>query len=170
MKRIMVQKGLAFPGDRLVRILFPSIILLVTMVSSSMAQSATISSRLISTGRGMPPNDIVWHDNFEEGWRLAKRLKRPMVIFITSDRCLYCESMKRNTWCDSGIQSRIKQGFVAIRLSPKRNAKTLQRIKVPAYPTTLVGHPNGHIVDHKIGYQPPTVLHTLLEKADGMFR
>ncbi|MCO8122994.1 thioredoxin family protein [Stieleria sp. TO1_6] len=107
--------------------------------------------------------DILWHEDFQLGWSEAKRLGRPMLIFITSGRCHYCDAMKRDTWCNGGVLQRVKQHYVAIRLTPDRNASVLNRINVPAYPTTLIGHPDGHIVAHKIGYQPPGEMQLLLQ-------
>ncbi|WP_372896442.1 thioredoxin family protein [Stieleria sp.] len=109
---------------------------------------------------------IQWHEDLDAGWRAAKQSGRPMVIFITSSRCRYCDAMKRDTWTDGTIRSRLKNGFVAIRLSPDRNAEVLRRIDVPAYPTTLIGHPDGKVLAHKVGYQPPGALHQLLGAAD----
>ncbi len=117
------------------------------------------------TGSSAEPA-IDWHEDFDAGWRAAKQSGRPMVIFITSRRCRYCDAMKRDTWTDGTIRSRLKNGFVAIRLSPDRNADILRRIHVPAYPTTLIGHPDGKVLAHKVGYQPPGALHQLLGAAD----
>lgn len=109
---------------------------------------------------------VQWHDNFQEGWQAARESRRPMVIYITSKRCRYCDAMMRDTWRDREILKRVREGFVAIRLSPDRNATTLGRIAVPGYPTTLIGHPDGKILSHKVGYQPPHEMQRLLESAD----
>lgn len=85
-----------------------------------------------------------------------------MVIFITSNRCSYCDAMKNSTWRDQSVLQKIRNGFVAIRLTPDRNGDDLKRIHVPAYPTTLVGTPKGRVVGHRIGYQPAGEVHTLL--------
>jgi protein disulfide-isomerase len=109
---------------------------------------------------------ISWHADLRSGWQESRRRGVPMVIFITSENCTYCEAMKRTTWCDGSITQRISRGFVAIRLNPTRNAATLGRINVKMYPTTLVGVPAGKIVAHREGYQPPGQLHQLLSEVD----
>ena len=108
--------------------------------------------------------DVVWHDDFKSGWQLARKTNRPMVIFITSKRCHFCDAMKTSTWCNDGVLKKLKQKFVAIQLTPERNAETLERISVPAFPTTLIGHPDGHIIDHRIGFQPPESMQTFLQE------
>ncbi|MGB7345217.1 MAG: thioredoxin family protein [Pirellulaceae bacterium] len=105
---------------------------------------------------------VAWHTDLQSGWREAKRLDIPMVIFITTDDCVYCDAMNQNTWCDQSVQQRLAGKFVAIRLNPRNNQKTLSRIKVDTFPTTLLGTPNGKVIGHRIGYQPPAALQTFL--------
>lgn len=109
-------------------------------------------------------SDIVWHDDLQSGWQESKRSGRPMIIFITSDRCRYCDIMKQNTWHESSIRDRITGGFVAIRLKPGRNFE-LGRIPVHSYPTTLLAAPEGKVIAHEIGYHPPNSIHTMLSKS-----
>lgn len=133
------------------------------------------SSAVAEMPQGDPPklvsaaasdDRIIWHDDFDRGWRAAKQSGRPMVIYITSQQCRYCDAMKRDTWCDRSISKRLKDKFVAIRLSPDRNASVLSRIRVPAYPMTLIGDPKGKILAHRVGYQPPAEMHRLLKTYD----
>ena len=108
---------------------------------------------------------VTWHTDLQSGWREAKQRNLPMVIFITMDPCIYCDAMKRDTWCNKGILNRMKGKFVAIRLNKQNNSKTLKRIEVDTYPTTLLGTPNGKVVGHRIGYQPPAKVEEFLAEA-----
>ena len=109
---------------------------------------------------------IRWHDSLDSGWNESRRRNLPMVIFITTEPCRYCDAMKRDTWCERSVLRRIAGSFVAIRLTPHRNSSTLNRIDVKTYPTTLVGIPEGKIVGHRTGYQPPAALHGLLSDSE----
>jgi protein disulfide-isomerase len=108
---------------------------------------------------------VFWHKSLESGWDEARRRDVPMVIYITSDDCQYCEAMKRDTWCDHTIGQRLSQDFVAIRLNPKENASTINRIKLKMFPATLIGLPQGKIIDHRYGYQPSREIHQVLSNA-----
>jgi protein disulfide-isomerase len=138
-------------------------IISLALCESVQAEMAA-GSRLVSSASGSAPL-VTWHDSIESGWAESKRRKVPMVIFITRGHCRYCDAMKLDTWCDQSIGQQLASDFVAIRLTPKNNAKELDRIKVEAYPTTLIGMPEGKIVDHKVGYQPVREIHSLLSKA-----
>ena len=159
MKRIMVRRGL-----KAIQALMALIATLYGVDAT--AEMPVAHSPQLYSATATTQSNVSWHEDFDLGWRAAQKSGRPMVIFITSKRCHYCDAMKRDTWRDRGILQRVKDKFVAIRLSPERNAKVLERIEVPAYPATLIGHPDGKILAHKFGYQPPTEMHRLLETAD----
>ena len=117
-----------------------------------------------SKGSEPPRPSVTWHTDLQSGWRESKRRGIPMLIFITTDNCTYCTAMKKDSWCDATIQQRVAHSFVGVRLTPQRNARTLKRIKVPSFPTTLAGSPDGKIIGHRIGYQPPGELHQFLSE------
>ena len=85
-----------------------------------------------------------------------------MVIFITSSRCRYCDAMKDRSWRDPEVETSVNQNFVAIELNPHDNAEVLSRIKVPMYPMTLIGIPEGRIIEKRTGYQPVSEVRSLL--------
>lgn len=105
-----------------------------------------------------------WCDDFQRGWDEAKRRGVPMVVFITSDHCVYCDAMKRDTWCDVSVASRLRRDFVPIRLHRDRDSALLSRIIIPAYPTTLIASPQGKVMAHRVGYQPPDRMHQLFSE------
>ncbi|EMI23052.1 hypothetical protein RMSM_00029 [Rhodopirellula maiorica SM1] len=108
---------------------------------------------------------MTWHRTLRAGWQEARRRNVPMVIYISTDHCVYCDAMKRDTWCDETVEQRVSQDFVAILLTPQENQATLGRIDVSAYPTTLIGVPEGKIVGHRTGYQPAAAVHQFLSEA-----
>ncbi len=110
------------------------------------------------------PESIQWHDDLASGWQAAKATGRPMVIFITSSNCRYCDAMKQTTWIDREIRSRVSGGFVAIRLTPEHNSSELSRVNVQMYPTTIVALAQGKVIDHQAGFQPSAKLHHLLDR------
>ncbi|PHQ32869.1 thioredoxin family protein [Rhodopirellula bahusiensis] len=127
-----------------------------------------VSALSVSNASRSSATDLVsaetpmWHDNFESGWAAARRSGRPMLIFITSEHCRFCDAMKQNTLCDASIRSRLANGFVPIILRTDTNPEILARIPVQTYPTTLLAVPRGKVIAHRVGYQPPDRLHELL--------
>ncbi|WDQ14801.1 thioredoxin family protein [Rhodopirellula sp. P2] len=143
--------------------------LFTTTVQAELPIIGKVASALSSANSNRPrvkevfsPETPQWHDNFESGWAAARRSGRPMLIFITSEHCRFCDAMKQNTLSDAGIQSRLANGFVPIILRPDTNPEILSRIPVTTYPTTLLAIPRGKVIAHRVGYQPPDRFHELL--------
>lgn len=147
---------------------FGSLLLAIAALHCEVSQAEM--PRLSSDGSVHAEPSIAWHDSLESGWQESRRRNVPMVIFITSDQCHYCDVMKQNTWRDSSVLQRVANQFVAIRLSPTKNSATLSRIHVSMYPMTMVGIPEGKIVSHRLGYQTPAGLHGLLSELTGRGR
>ncbi len=152
MKRIMVTNGCLL------------LLVIFSMVAFSPSLLADNQQRFATT-KAREPGKVYWHTDFDAGWREAKQKNLPMLIYITSDNCTYCNAMKRNTWCNNAVESHVARGFVAIELKPNRNTKALSRIEVKTYPTTLLGLPAGKVLGHRIGYQPPAEMQKFLSKA-----
>lgn len=111
-----------------------------------------------------PSIEPIWHIELETGWEASKATGLPMLIFITSEQCAYCDAMKENTLCDPTVRERLFRRFIPIRLRPDANNRVLSRIKVTTFPTTLVAHPRGKVLAHRIGYQPVESFHELLSE------
>lgn len=113
---------------------------------------------------------IAWRTNLRLAWTEAAKRNVPMVIFITSDRCHFCDVMKRDTWSDDGVSQLVAGRYLAIELKPGRNAEALSQMEVPAYPTTLVATHDGKIVAHRVGYQSAMEMRSLLAEAEASQR
>ncbi|MBB3209038.1 MULTISPECIES: thioredoxin family protein [Pirellulaceae] len=132
-------------------------------LANARAEMPAPASELTSS-RAVSADGLQWHDSLESGWKEAKETGRPMVIFITSEQCVYCDAMKRDTLCDESVRKRLVSRFVPIRLRPGTNNQVLSRIRISAYPTTLVAHPKGKVMTHRIGYQPVAKFHEMLSE------
>lgn len=106
-----------------------------------------------------------WYDTLELGWNAARDTGRPMLILITSEHCPYCDVMKEVTLSDPTVRDRLLRRFIPIRLRPSSNARVLSRVEVTAFPTTLLAHPRGKVVAHRIGFQPVDQFHQFLNEA-----
>lgn len=136
----------------------------ILAVGSLISGNAIAQFPLSGLGAGFK-KQIFWHDNLDSGWRESQRTGRPMVIYITAAQCRYCDAMEQITWHDRAIETRVSEQFVAVQLSAERNARELNRIHVAMYPMTIVAVPQGKVVDHCKGFQPPELIIELLNRA-----
>ncbi|TWU26796.1 hypothetical protein Pla52o_06510 [Novipirellula galeiformis] len=159
MKRIMVRpRHVACLGTALAAIL-------LTFTQGGPVAAEMPRLNAVTPLNQVPKPTVGWHRTLRSGWLEARKRNLPMVIYISSDHCAYCDAMKRDTWSNQSVEQRVSQDFVAILLTPRENAETLGRVNVSMYPTTLVGMPEGKIVAHRAGYQPAAALHQFLSDA-----
>lgn len=128
------------------------------LLGSDPPSAVGVSGQLTVTSRveGIAgAESLKWHETLDSGWQESKRTGRPMLIFITSESCTYCDAMKKTTLCNDSVRKKLIDRFVPIQLKPDANGGVLSRVKIPAYPTTLVARPHGKVIAHRIGYQPP---------------
>ena len=142
---------------------FCSTLVCLILIPCGSGASADDSMMTPTSAMSTPSKASVrWHGTLRSGWLEARRRKVPMVIYISSKQCAYCDAMKRDTWCDRTVEQRMAKEFVAIHLTPEQNADTLGRIEVNTYPMTLIGLPQGKIIGHRKGYQPVAEMHRFL--------
>ena len=67
--------------------------------------------------RDKPFVDIHNMDEFKEKLALAKRIKKPMIIYFYTDYCSLCKRMKATTYKSEKIQRMLDEHFVAIALN-----------------------------------------------------
>ncbi|WP_168564538.1 thioredoxin family protein [Crateriforma spongiae] len=139
------------------------------------ASVAPASSGYRSSSASLPPvtsptaskGQPIWHQSLEDGWNASRKTGLPMVIFITSENCVYCQAMEKRTWCNDSIAGQLVGRFIPIHLKKGRNDTVLSRIQLKMYPTTLLATPEGKVVQHRDGFQPPENVLSFLNQRIG---
>jgi len=115
-------------------------LLLLGLVSRSLAGEAT---------------KIVWHNDVDTAWKVTQEHGRPLLVFVTKDRCFHCVQMKERTYADASVAVTIHRSFVPLVLDGGGNSPLLKDLRVTAYPSTFVISPQAVILDRIDGYVPP---------------
>jgi protein disulfide-isomerase len=119
---------------------------LLTLVSLPVV---TLSSRLASAREDAL---VGWTTNHQQAWRSAQAVQRPMLLYISSDNCLYCEKMIHETLTDKDVAAQIKQQFIPVNLSAKDNRLLVRKLRVKSYPTTVIISPRSVVLDYISGF------------------
>jgi protein disulfide-isomerase len=87
----------------------------------------------------------------------AARLKgieqaRPVLLFVTTEHCVYCEKMQSQAFRDGDIIREVRRGFVPARLKLDPKSELAQQLRITIYPTTLIIDTDGTILDYARGY------------------
>lgn len=114
-------------------------------------------------------NDIQvkWIDDVDEAWAITQSEDRPLLLFITQDRCKYCTKMKQATYQDGKTVTLINDHFVAVELSGNQAAKLVKKLGIRAFPTTVLITPDARVADQMKGYLPPAKFNERLLAAVG---
>ena len=90
-------------------------------LSTPLKESPVIVSQNTNTPvkhkRDKPFVDIHNMEEFKEKLALAKRIKKPMIIYFYTDYCSLCKRMKATTYKSEKIQRMLDEHFVAIALN-----------------------------------------------------
>ncbi|MEI6508723.1 MAG: DUF255 domain-containing protein, partial [Bacteroidota bacterium] len=114
-----------------------------------------------------PADEIKWL-GFNEGYNLALKKKKMMLIDVYTDWCGWCKRMDRDTYAKSEITELVNKDFIAIKFNPeaageytyigkKYNggelAEMIGESKISGYPATIFSNPKTNKRKIIIGYR-----------------
>ncbi len=128
--------------------------------------------RTMSLGKGLPFGLIVWlismsgwtaeapkaasgpwQTDLKTAWETASEQQRPLLVFLTTDGCAYCQKMKQTTLRDKGVQADVSARYIPILLNAKDEPDLVKMLKIRVYPSVVVIEPSGDVVESISGYQ-----------------
>lgn len=99
-------------------------------------------------------SNIAWHAQYDVAYREMQALNRPMLVFIKSNACLYCQRMESQTYNHPEVIQTINGKFVPTVVNSATNPVLAKKFGVTVYPTTVIIASNGTIIDAIPGYLP----------------
>jgi len=112
----------------------------------------------ISTAVAEHPAPALFHDDVNVAWRTAQESQRPLLLFVTTDGCYYCEKMLHTTYEDATVTRQLGATFVAAMVEYDREPVLARRLGVRAFPTTIIIDAQGNVRDSIRGYVKPDQL------------
>lgn len=101
---------------------------------------------------------IAWETNADRAWDASKTTGRPLLLFVTSAGCGYCEQMEQQTYADRGVATTIRQGYIAGRIVAEQQPGLVKRLGLKLYPSTVIISPDAQVLATINGYVEPAVL------------
>ena len=109
------------------------------------------------------------YDKFSDAQKDAKEMKKPLLMYFTSDGCGWCIKMERDVFSDSTLQKFINENFICSKVYLKRPAavmktkdyKKLNKSKLDfmdlynikgAFPTFAIIDTNGKLIKKESKY------------------
>lgn len=111
-----------------------------------------VCSGLVAVAARAERPAVQWQPDLATAWKAMEDESRPMLVFVTSSNCRYCEKMKRETFGDAGVVEYIDQTFVAATFNGGQEPALAKHLSVSIYPTTVIIGPDAKILDSIRGY------------------
>lgn len=122
---------------------------------------------LFTTTSFKKADELKWM-SFDEGYKLAQKKGKIMLVDVYTDWCGWCKRMDRDTYGKSEIISLINEDYVAIKFNPETQgisytfegkkysgdqlAGVLSQNQLSGYPTTVFYYPKGKKTNVVGGY------------------
>ncbi len=91
------------------------VILILFFLSSTL-----FADRVITT------HDLGWMNNLEEAKTLALKEKKPVIIFLHSQRCFYCPKLIEEVFTDPKVKAFLDKNFVKLDLDVATGSDSIE--------------------------------------------
>lgn len=95
---------------------------------------------------------VEWLRSAEKAAELSQKTGKPILIYVRSETCHYCDLMQKDVWEDPAIVSMIKRQFIPLKLTREDNKAGVEAMKVKGYPSTLIFSQQREFVGRIDGY------------------
>ena len=96
-----------------------------------------------------------WTTDPDQAWKTAQESQRPLLLFISTDNCVYCRKMERDTLSNRRVAAGIQGQFIAASVDATKHLELVRKLKVQSYPTTVIIQPSVGVIDYIKGYIAP---------------
>ncbi len=108
---------------------------------------------------------VAWHTDVSEAWKVTQQQRRPLLVFVTHDQCVFCTKMKNGTLADLNVASAINRAYVPLTHNGSAGSQLIKDLHVTSYPATFIISPQAVVIDRIEGYVTPQVLARRLSPA-----
>jgi thioredoxin-related protein len=137
--------------------------LIVVIALLGLGLAAFLGSPGTTTSGSSKVDQIKWHD-FNEGFALAQKENKKLLIDVYTDWCVWCKKMDKDVYSDDGVKQSVATNFVAVKLNAESSkgitfngtkmdeAKFAGAMGVTGYPTTVFLDPTAHPITKVDGF------------------
>jgi len=125
-----------------------------------------------------PKNYEVKWMNFNDGYALAKKKNKIILVDVYTEWCGWCKRMDKDTYAKTSISSVLNEKYVSVKFNPEvegvkytYNGKTydgpglaaaISNNSISGYPTTVFINPKTHKTKIEVGYKNESDMSVIL--------
>lgn len=99
--------------------------------------------------------EVQWLRSASEAARLAKTTGKPILVYVRSQNCHYCDLLQQNTWSDPAVKAMIMRDMVPLKLTLEENRDAVKALKVKGFPAVILFTPDRQFLAKIDGYLAP---------------
>jgi len=134
---------------------------LVVLALSLALLGVTVSQ---STNPAAQPTGVKWINNLDEGLKLAKSQKKPVLVDFAAEWCGPCQRMLNGTYKDPSIVKK-SASFIMVLIDIDQQQSLARKHNVEAVPTMLFLRPDGTQISRAVGYKDAKQLAEMMDSA-----
>ena len=100
--------------------------------------------------------EIIWKRSPQSAIDAAHTSKKPILVYVATRWCHYCEKMKHETWADRYVSDTVSRNFETLALDGDRDQRAVEQLQVNGFPATLLFSPDGRFIAKRDGYLSPS--------------
>jgi len=85
-----------------------------------------LMSSMVWAKQSISTFDLGWMNNLEEAKHLAKEQKKPIILFLHSQRCFYCPKLIEEVFPVPEVQKFLKENFVMLDLDVATGSDSIE--------------------------------------------
>lgn len=109
--------------------------------------------------------EVQWLRSASEAARMAKATGKPILVYVRSQNCHYCDLLQQNTWSDPAVKAMIMRDMVPLKLTLEENRDAVKAMKVKGFPAVILFTPDREYIAKLDGYMAPKEFEARIAKA-----
>lgn len=109
--------------------------------------------------------EIPWLRSATEAAMQSQATGKPILVYIRSQNCHYCDLLQKNTWQDQGTRNRVMREMIPLKLTLEENKEAIEAMKVKGFPSVIIFSPRREYLGRIDGYVSPEQFQSQVAKA-----
>ncbi len=129
-------------------------------VTQATAAQSTAGSATTTAG-----NEIPWLRSATEAAIQSQATGKPILVYVRSKNCHYCDLLQKNTWQDPATKARVMKEMIPLKLTLEENKEAIEAMKVKGFPSVIVFSPQREFIGRYDGYMTPEQFQSQVSKS-----
>lgn len=124
-----------------------------------LALSLFISLLMVGSSAADP---VKWTD-YNTAIAKAKEENKPVYVYFYSDRCTWCNTMKKETHQNKAVADYLNDHFIAVKVDAGKDRDLAMKFRVGPVPANWFLSPDGKPLGQRLGYIPADTFQKMLK-------